>query len=79
MIPGYRLCDVCGKKTQHRIPIIYGRCMDAAGSMDNAGEDWDLCPCCIKDALNYCIRDHDLASKLCDYLHKEAIRKKSKP
>lgn len=45
MKPNYNLCDVCGAKCEekHRFFIATDRTMDAAGSMDDDGQHFDLC------------------------------------
>ena len=38
------VCDVCGKKCSNRVFFKTDRVMDAAGSMEDEGEVYDLCP-----------------------------------
>lgn len=43
-VPDFRLCDVCGKPTKIE-PFCFwvDRCMDAAGSMEDEYDSFDLC------------------------------------
>jgi hypothetical protein len=46
MNANFNLCDVCGGKVEEkqRFWITTDRQMDAAGSMDDVGQQIDLCP-----------------------------------
>ena len=37
------VCDICGKKCNNRLFFKTDRVMDAAGSMEDEGENYDLC------------------------------------
>jgi len=37
------ICDICGKKCDNRLFFRTDRAMDAAGSMEDEGEVYDLC------------------------------------
>ena len=76
-IPDFRLCDVCGAKvTTHSVFACTDRKCDAAGSMDDVGESFDLCPIHARDGLLILLRDsHDNGKKLCDWIEKVKAKK----
>lgn len=55
MTPNYYLCDICNLKcpTNHRIYVVIGRVMDAAGSMDDEGKYVDICGDCCLNAFDF--------------------------
>ena len=83
MIPDYRLCDVCGAKCENKTFFIANdRHLDAAGSMDDFGENWDLCQNHMRKLIyklmekEDCsgIHDYDKGKSACEFL--KSIRRK---
>ena len=83
MKPDYRLCDRC---KVGRLPddlsffVATDRTMDAAGSMDDDGQQLDLCHACALNAIQYVLlrpdgaggrADHEAGRKLLKWVEKK--------
>ena len=58
--PDFYLCDLCGARVEEklRIYVATDRRMDAAGSMDDVGEQLDLCPRHLWEAVGFFLADY---------------------
>lgn len=78
MKPDFNLCDICGAKTTTS-PIFActDRRMDAAGSNEDVGETFDLCPVHMNGALAIFLMDdgfrgynHDAGKRLIEFVRR---------
>ena len=84
MIPDYRLCDVCSAKCTNSLFISTERKLDAAGSPDDFGENWDLCQTHMRHLIFRLMKqdeypsfhDYDKGIVACEYL--KEIRSRNK-
>jgi len=80
--PDFYLCDVCGGRVpkENRFWVATDRRMDAAGSMDDEGHNFDLCLTHAVEALKHLtqrqprVPDYDTGNKLAAFI--ERIKKR---
>lgn len=74
MKPDFNLCDCCGKRVDGpSLFVATDRKMDAAGSMDTDGEQFDICQACAVDLIrNMLVNDagYELGCKIVDIVNR---------